>query len=119
MIDRQEFTTKTKMAAITRAEWRCEHCLKDFRSSRLKGRPQYDHKQPCCDGGDNSLDNCQVLCERCHSEKTGKKDVPNLRKSQRLERREAGIEKQKTPWASRPFNQNFKPNERQVYGDIS
>jgi 5-methylcytosine-specific restriction protein A len=50
---------------------------------RAGNGPEFDHRIPCAEGGDNSLENCDVLCRNCHGAKT-KKDVPRIAKGKRI-----------------------------------
>jgi len=66
-MSRNNFSPKVKQQARDRAGYVCE----------IDGCEEYafevDHKEECWeneDGGDNSLDNAQVLCQRHHREKT-------------------------------------------------
>jgi hypothetical protein len=56
----------------------------------------YDHKDPISMGGDNSLRNCQVLCQFHHTEKTGA-EAPVRAKADRLTDREANIKRPRQP----------------------
>ena len=86
---RAEFSKRTRRDAFARAQGNCECC-----SMRIKAAAvQYDHRIPCALGGDNSLDNCQVLCIPCHKDKTGKSDMRNIAKAVRISDREMGIRK--------------------------
>ena len=64
---RLEFSRKTRAAAFLRSGGCCEEC-----GAKLKtGEGEYDHDKECWEGGDDSLENCRVLCKVCHEEKTG------------------------------------------------
>jgi 5-methylcytosine-specific restriction endonuclease McrA len=118
MTKRKEFTDKTKLQAFTRANGRCEKCTRKVGAGQ-KLRAEYDHIQACVFEGENSLDNCRLLCEECHKPKTVS-DIKSLAKTKRIEKKEAGIGKtKKYKWASRPFKKQFKPNVRQINGDLS
>jgi 5-methylcytosine-specific restriction protein A len=65
---RREFTAKTKGEAFLLAGGHCERCRVKLRY----GEAQYDHHLECREDGDNSLENCQVLCRRCHKAKSAK-----------------------------------------------
>lgn len=52
---------------------------------------QYDHIIPWAISRDSSLENCQILCVRCHLGKTGKKDAGDIAKVVRLDDRRMGI----------------------------
>lgn len=96
---RAEFPTKVKLAAWRRAAGRCEQCGALFGGKR----PTYDHIKPCEFGGDGSLQNCQVLCESCDREKTYRRDIPAVAKSNRIRNRHIGIRKDRTIRAWRNF----------------
>lgn len=86
---RTEFSAKTKAQAFTRAKDRCEGC-----GAATKFKPvHYDHDLACELGGDNSLENCKVLCVPCHKTKTRDRDMPLIAKSRRIRQREMGIRK--------------------------
>lgn len=85
---RNEFTDKVKRQAYKRAEGKCQKCGILFDS---KIKPEYDHIIMDALSGDNSLANCQVLCKKCHSEKTHKKDIPAIAKTKRLTDAQIGI----------------------------
>jgi 5-methylcytosine-specific restriction protein A len=92
MTDRMEFSPKTKIAAFERAKGRCEKCKKKIVPTN--GPAQYDHIVPAAIGGDNSLANCQVLCKRpCHDLKTHKTDVPEIGRTKRIIKKNAGVKR--------------------------
>jgi 5-methylcytosine-specific restriction enzyme A len=89
MTRRREFPKKVKLAAFERASGRCEG---DGCGARLTpGKFAYDHVLPDALGGEPTLDNCAVLCTACHAEKTGKGDVPRIRKADRQRNKHLGI----------------------------
>jgi len=53
--------------ALIRDNWQCRQCGKIV-DSRWDG--QVDHIRPKRQGGEDRLDNLQVLCLRCHARKT-------------------------------------------------
>ncbi len=87
---RQEFDRKTRRQAYDLAGGVCAMCRLP-----IQGRADYDHKLPAALGGDNSLENCQVLCAKCHRLKTGKEDVPRIRKADRQRDKATGAKKRK------------------------
>ena len=93
---RVEFSKQCKLEAWRRCHDkagapRCEGC-----QQLLQGRrPEYDHKKMCELGGDNSLENCQVLCPKCHRLKTIREDMPVIRKSNRIREKYAGVRRSK------------------------
>lgn len=99
-----EFSAKTKDNAATRANGSCEKCGLPF-SGR---RPHYDHILPAALGGKPELSNCQVLCEPCHKEKTGKQDIPRIRKSDRQRKAANGAARKPSQIQSRGFDTSAK-----------
>jgi 5-methylcytosine-specific restriction protein A len=86
MSTRAEFSRKTKAAAFMRSGGGCERC-----SAKLfAGNVEYDHQLPCALGGDNSLENCLVLCRACHRTVKTPDDVRRIRKSDRQRDRAIG-----------------------------
>lgn len=85
---RREFPTRVRIDAFRRADGRCEATLAD--GSRCTaylrpGRHHYDHVIPDGLGGEPTLQNCAVICEPCHDEKTRERDVPAIARAKRLE----------------------------------
>ena len=89
-MSRQEFSAKTKLAAWSRSAGACESC-----GNKIITVPEYDHATPCYFGGDNSLDNCRVLCRACHAAKSSGKEIQEISKSRRIRKAHAGIAKKK------------------------
>ena len=110
---REEFTRKIKLTAFGRCGGECESC-----SARLyPGKTHFDHILPAALGGKGDLGNCQVLCEACHTRKSGERDVPQIRKADRQKAAHLNARKRKgrpipgskaSGWR-KPFN---KPPER-------
>jgi 5-methylcytosine-specific restriction protein A len=90
-MSRREFTKQVKRDAFLRAKGCCEGT--DCGIKIKIGGARYDHIIPDALGGEPTLDNCQVLCEPCHKIKTGKRDVPTIAKTKRIQDREMGIRK--------------------------
>jgi 5-methylcytosine-specific restriction endonuclease McrA len=86
---RHEFGKRTKAEAFSRCRGRCEGCGSLLRP----GHFEYDHANPDAFGGSATLDNCSVLCSSCHGEKTFRRDIPAIAKSNRIRARQAGIKK--------------------------
>lgn len=93
---RREFTKKTKSEAFLRSKGLCERCT----AKLFDGNIEYDHSTACGIDGDNTLENCVVLCRNCHSAKTTKEDVPRIAKAKRNYRKAANIkgERQIRSW---------------------
>lgn len=88
---RLEFTDKTKTAAFWAAGGCCQSCGIKLRDGMRK---EYDHIKTAFHGGDNSVENCQVLCGACHDAKTrdmnSNASVMSMPKSRRMRRAMAG-----------------------------
>ncbi len=64
---RFEFTRKQRLEIWSRAAGNCEKC-----KAKLKvGEGEYDHIIAQGYGGENTVENGQLLCRPCHSGKTG------------------------------------------------
>ena len=113
---RQEFKTQTKREAFERSEGLCEGLRSSGErcNANLKHKPyHFDHVIPDAIGGDNSLQNCAVLCTDCHLEKTTKRDVPIIAKSKRISDKHLGIKKPSRFPGSR--NSKFK---KKISGEV-
>jgi 5-methylcytosine-specific restriction enzyme A len=97
---RREFPAKIKEAAYERAQGRCEECRAGF-AGRV---PEYDHILPDWLRGEPTLENCKVLCSKCHRLKTSGSDVPRIAKTKRTKRKAIGAwPKSHRPLRSRGF----------------
>jgi 5-methylcytosine-specific restriction protein A len=97
---RHEFSAKVKAQAALRAKGHCEGCTRKL----LAGDYHYDHDTPDAMGGEATLENCRVLCRSCHSVKTRTKDVPQIAKAKRRERKRFGIKSERKIRAWRKFD---------------
>lgn len=89
MTRRQEFTNRTKAKVFTRENGRCERCT---RKVGIGGEPaEFHHRVTCEDGGDNSEENCELLCAACHSHQTHKVEAPAKAEGRRHTLRQAGV----------------------------
>jgi 5-methylcytosine-specific restriction endonuclease McrA len=55
-----------KIAVAVRDQGLCQHC------GTSAGPMQYDHVIPYSMGGDNSVENIQLLCRRCNAAKSNR-----------------------------------------------
>lgn len=83
---RRNFSRQTKLAAWDRCGGYCESC-----KQKIIGVAEYDHRIPDALDGEPTLENCTVLCVRCHRMKTSKLDVPAIAKGKRIEKKRAGV----------------------------
>jgi hypothetical protein len=121
---RTEFSKPTKRDAFERCEGLCEGILSsgDRCCANLgKKLHHFDHIIPDAIGGDNSLQNCQVLCKPCHDDKTRKIDIPIIAKAKRISDKHNGIRspRQKIQSAgfrkASPQRSASRPIERRSY----
>lgn len=101
---RLEFTKKTMREAYERAEGLCEGIRPDGERCcfLVDRRKHFDHIIPAALGGDNSLQNCAVLCVPCHDAKTQKIDVPMIAKAKRISDKHRGIKLRSRGFQKRP-----------------
>lgn len=98
---RLEFSRKQRLAIWTRSGGHCESCKMKLKT----GEGEYDHVIPYEFTRDTSVENGQLLCRVCHSEKTHKTDRQDIAKVHRIEAKHNGTwvrSKAKIP--SRPFS---------------
>jgi 5-methylcytosine-specific restriction protein A len=88
MRDRREFSAKIKLLAWERAQGCCEICTRKL----YPGDFHYDHINPDGLTGLPTLGNCSLVCRACHKTKT-KRDVANIARAKRRERKHIGIRK--------------------------
>jgi 5-methylcytosine-specific restriction protein A len=66
-MSRLEFSRKQRLEIWTRANGHCENC-----GAKLKlGEGEFDHRIAQGYGGENTVENGQLLCRVCHGGKTG------------------------------------------------
>lgn len=107
---RREFSAKTKLAAWERCNGNCEGC-----HARIIGRAEYDHILPDAMGGEPTLENCAVLCSKCHRIKTSTGDVPRIAKTKRTKRKAIGAWPKSTrPLRSRGFQKRAVHQDSEV-----
>ena len=100
---RKEFTAAVKRAAWARCGGRCEGTLSTgIRCNAvLNGkRKDFDHINPDGLTGQPTLENCAVLCELCHLEKTAKVDIPAIARAKRRSDAHLGISASSKPLQS-------------------
>lgn len=93
---RHEFSKKTMREAYERSEGLCEGVMPTGErccANLAHKLHHFDHIIPDAIGGDNSLQNCQVLCKPCHDDKTRKIDIPIIAKAKRNYDKHRGIRK--------------------------
>lgn len=100
---RREFSIKVRREAVKRSGMKCEaigadyglepgyRCMGDLGSGF-----DYDHIIPDSIGGDPTLENCAVVCKRCHGIKTATLDTPRAAKTKRQADKARGIRKPST-----------------------
>lgn len=92
--NRSEFGKPVKRDALRRAGDQCEGILANGKrccATLTTGKFHFDHIIPDALGGKPTLDNCAVLCEPCHNDKTRKRDVPAIAEAVRRSDRHQGI----------------------------
>ena len=104
-MSRKEFPKSVKVASI-KANTRdgvtyCEACGLPAK------RFHFDHKNPDGLTGQPTLENCALLCEPCHAEKT-KKDVADIARAKRREAKHLGARP-----APKLSGQGFRKSEPQ------
>lgn len=122
-MSRKEFTKATKLKALKRANGKCEGCGQPLKA----GLFQFDHIKADGLDGDNSLENCKVLCSggraSCHGIKTHEEDIPIMRKAdaQRDAYQGTTRARKKIPQPPRAPRKPSKPSlpPKQFYKDAS
>lgn len=106
-MSRKEFPKSVKKAAFLRCSQpdgipKCEECGMPLKA----GRFQYDHDKADGLGGDNTLENCVVLCSgsktSCHSLKTEQHDKPLMQKADNMRDAHFGFTRKKVKIPSPP-----------------
>lgn len=90
---RREFPTKVRLKAFARSGGFCETC----RARLWVGHIHYDHVIPDALGGEPTYENCAVLCDGCHAEKTRTEDVPRIAKAKRQQAAHLGAKQSTKP----------------------
>lgn len=68
----EETISRQDVEAIYEAQnGRCRRCTKPFCDEDESSRPNLDHVVSFREGGANTPDNLQFLCEKCHDKKNG------------------------------------------------
>lgn len=89
---RQNFTSKVRKDALTRANGRCEAGLPSGERCPCELRPgfyRFDHIIPDRIGGAATLENCQVICVGCDAAKYHS-DRPVIDRTRRIQERHEG-----------------------------
>ena len=76
-MSRFEFSRKQRVEIFTRAKGHCEG--KDCGAHLKAGEGEYDHILPQSMGGENTVENGQVLCNACHKSKTASEAAPRAK----------------------------------------
>ena len=99
---RREFSKSVKWDAYKRClvsgKPHCESC-----GLKILGVPEFDHIKADGLGGEPTLQNCSVLCGKCHRIKTHAEDRPIMAKADRQKKSAAGIKK-KWKWPRRKMD---------------
>lgn len=107
----RRFPAKVRVAAIkraTRGKWIfCEEC------GGLCKRFDLDHIIARAHGGKSTLENCMVLCQDCHGNKTPN-DTRIAAKLKRIEAKDIGATKPEGGIKSRGFAKKEKPEKLPV-----
>jgi len=105
---RRAFSRPVKAAVLLRSGGMCEALGCD-----RVGR-DFDHIRPVATGGDNSLDNCQLLCRPCNASKgvqeaqdAAKSDRQGGRSGQYARRQRAKEEGRHKPIAGKGFDKGW------------
>jgi len=110
---RHEFTKAVKRAAADRSRGFCE---REGCGVRLpSGGFHFDHVISDWMGGEPTLENCEVLCLKCHRKKTSEQDQPAIARAKRVLDRERGIK----PRSHRPmpFGRS-SPLKKKITGEV-
>jgi 5-methylcytosine-specific restriction protein A len=106
---RREFPAKVRVAAFERAAGQCEKCT----ARLVVGKFAYDHVIADALGGEPTLENCAVLCDSCHGEKTPS-DTTAAAKVKRIRAKQvAGIKKPST-WPKPPPGYRYDWGQRRL-----
>jgi hypothetical protein len=77
MTNRKVNGLRKKMVAASQ-KWRCASC-----DELLEATFEVDHKVRLCDGGANSSENLQALCQTCHGRKTFNEQMMDIESEKR------------------------------------
>lgn len=106
---RLEFSRKTRLSIISRADGKCEKC-----SAALKvGEGEVDHILPDALGGEPTIANGMLLCRVCHKAKTAD-DIRRVRKADRQRDKGNGAIRPKGAFKSQGFPKYAKPEKASV-----
>ncbi|WP_460451750.1 HNH endonuclease [Alsobacter sp. SYSU BS001988] len=107
---RNRFSTKTRLALLKAFGHRCQGCQIELRPGVAW---EVDHVVPLSMGGADAVDNLQILCRRCHGDKT-RDDVSELARCIRIEASHWGARRPDSPL---PFGRR-SPWKRKLTGEI-
>lgn len=108
---RAEFNRKTRRDALKRSGGLCEGSGTRYGlaesvrcNAPLSFGVIFDHDVPDALAGLNDLDNCRAICTKCNKFKTGKTDIPQIRKADRQKSKNDGTwPPSRTPLKGRGF----------------
>lgn len=95
---RREFPKRVRLAAWGRERGRCQEC-----HAKILGGAEYHHGKEDTFGGEPILENCVVLCKKCHRRITGERAVV-IAKSNRVRNKFRGIKKKRRTMPGRRFD---------------
>lgn len=102
---RREFSKKVKLAAWQRASGHCEEPSCGVKIILGNG-PEYDHALEDYLSGEPTLENCVVLCLRCHKAKT-KARRPEIDRTRAQFEKRIGLRKSSRPMRDPRFRKRM------------
>ena len=106
-MSRRRMSTTRRLRIFQAAKGICHLC--DGKIDGTREAWDADHVIPLEISGDDSDDNLRPAHERCHSIKTGSKDIPVIAKAKRVEAKHIGAKKSKATLAGSRASKWKKP----------